>query len=341
MTILEAMFNGIPVVATAVGGSQEAVLHGVTGYLYSINDKSALEEHIMNLYQRKRDRNRMGKMALERANQYFHIDSCAECYWELFNAFVLPAAEPKCSVVMPVYNGADTVLDAIDSVLHQTMPYFEFIIVNDGSEDNTLALLREKAALDDRIRVIHQPHTGIVGALNHGIREARTDIIARIDADDEMLPTRLEKQLAYMLEHPDVGFCATNIIHRLPDGTILRVSEMPLSHEGIVEGLKTRNVIAHPSVLFRKKLWQAAGGYKGDGRCEDYILWTDAAVMGIRFAAIEEPLTIYGLSHHEDRKYRAWVDGAVEGIALDFVRRLSSRSALYAEPQRHIPLYGG
>ena len=341
MTIIEAMFNSIPVIATAVGGNQELILHNVTGYLFSPNDAEALVEYITHLYQRKRDRNRMGKMALDRANQHLHIDACAECYWELFNTFVVPAAAPRCSVVMPVYNAAETVLDAIDSVLRQTMPYFEFIVVNDGSTDNTLTLLREKAMLDDRIRVIHQPHTGIVGALNNGISQARTGIIARIDADDEMLPTRLEKQLAYLEEHLEIGILGTNMIcRRMDDKSIIKITDFPREHEAIVESFRKTNVIGHSAVTFRKKVWQAAGGYRGDGRAEDYKLWADAAIMGFRIAVLEEPLTIYGLSHHGDGKYHQWVQSTDKEIQERLKAGLDARDAMYSEPLTLMPLSG-
>lgn len=341
MTIIEAMFNSLPVVASAVGGNQEAVVHGLTGYLFSANDQDGLVKYISELHRLKRPRRRMGKAGFERASQFFHMDACADAYWELFNTFVVSADEPRCSVVMPVYNGEKTVLDAINSVLSQTMPFFEFIIVNDGSEDNTLSLLRDKAALDDRIRVVHQPHTGIVGALNHGISEARTEIIVRIDADDEMLPTRLEKQLGYFAEHPDIDILGSNMICRRVDGSIEKITAFPIEHKDIVEAFRVTNVIGHPAVSYRKSVWRAVGGYRGDGRSEDYVLWTDAAVIGFKFHVIEEPLTIYRLTHRGDEEYHRWMMSTGQEIRDNLSNRLQSRENLYNRPFTHIPLSGG
>ena len=340
MTIIEAMFNRLPVIATAVGGSQEVVLHGLTGYLYSINDQASLVKHIMELYNRKSVRKKMGKAGLERANQHFHIDVCAARYWEFFNTFVVGMQDVRCSVIMPVYNGEETVLDAINSVLRQTMPFFEFIIIDDGSEDKTLEILHEKALLDDRIKVIHQPHVGIVEALNKGIGEAKTGLIARIDADDEMLPDRLEKQLAYLGEHPEIDILATNMICRTMDKKIIKITECPSEHDEIVEGLKITNIIGHPSVVYRKKVWQAAGGYSGIGMAEDFILWTDAVAMGFKFHIMEEPLTIYGLSHRGDQVYHQWIQGNRQELIARMKGRLDSKEKIYSSPLTLIPLSG-
>src|SRR3954469_1098404 len=116
----------------------------------------------------------------------------------------IPAAAPAVSVIMPVYNARAYVAEAIDSVLAQTFGDFELILVDDGSTDGSLDILRGYEKRDPRVRVISRPNTGIVGALNDGLKLARGEFIARIDADDASLPNRFEKEIAFLRAHPDV-----------------------------------------------------------------------------------------------------------------------------------------
>src|SRR3954447_7753370 len=107
-----------------------------------------------------------------------------------------PKPAPTVSVLMPCYNAERFLPEAIQSILDQTFRDFEFVIVDDGSTDNTRNVLRMFAEGDDRIRVIDNDHGGISGALNRGIQECRGEWIARMDGDDIALPDRLEKQIA-------------------------------------------------------------------------------------------------------------------------------------------------
>jgi glycosyltransferase involved in cell wall biosynthesis len=111
----------------------------------------------------------------------------------------------KVSVIIPTYNRADYVLEAIESVLAQTYSDYEIIVVDDGSTDETAAVLRPLAE-KGVIRCVYQPNQGESAARNHGIRLARGDYIAFLDSDDLFLPTKLEKQVAFLDAHPDVAF---------------------------------------------------------------------------------------------------------------------------------------
>src|SRR4051794_39230969 len=99
-------------------------------------------------------------------------------------------SNPVISVVMPVYNASRYLHSAVDSVLRQTFSDFELIAVDDGSTDNSKALLEQIAANEPRLRIVSRPNTGIVGALNDGLGVARGELIARMDADDIALPER-------------------------------------------------------------------------------------------------------------------------------------------------------
>src|SRR5712691_9539656 len=116
---------------------------------------------------------------------------------------------PAISVIMPVRNGAEWLAEAVASVRAQDFGDFEFLIVDDGSDDGTAAVLSGFAAVDRRIRLLHQAPQGIVAALNNAIAAARAPYVARLDADDRAKPDRLGRQLAFMQAHPEIGLLGT------------------------------------------------------------------------------------------------------------------------------------
>src|SRR5262245_3590276 len=108
---------------------------------------------------------------------------------------------PLISVIMPVYNAERYVADAVESILGQTFQDFEFLIFDDGSQDGSLAILGKYASQDARIRLFAKPHSGYVAWLSEGIRLARGEFIARMDADDISLPQRLARQSAFLIQN--------------------------------------------------------------------------------------------------------------------------------------------
>ena len=176
---------------------------------------------------------------------------------------------------------------------------------------------------DRRIKFIKAEHGGIVKALNTGIAESSTPLIARMDADDEMTPDRLEHQMAFIREHRYLHVIGTQMLGRSADGNDMGpMAQMPLSHEDIELAMPTQNPMCHPTVIFRKSAWQKVGGYKGDGRCEDYRMWTDMMVAGCRFANMEEPLLIYQHTHEGDSKYASWRDSILQEIQSSYLERI-------------------
>ncbi len=169
---------------------------------------------------------------------------------------------PKISVVMPVYNGERYVEAAVNSILAQTVTDFEFIIIDDGSKDRTAALLSAAAARDQRIRVISQENRGIAPSLNHGLRLAKGDWIARMDADDIALPDRFALQMRHLESDPDCGVLGGQILLTDPeDRPLLRMSH-PIYHKEIVAAImKGSPAFSHPAVLFRRDIALAIGGY--------------------------------------------------------------------------------
>jgi glycosyltransferase EpsE len=182
---------------------------------------------------------------------------------------------PLLSVLMAVYNDAKWLQYSIPSILSQTFQDFEFIIVNDGSKDNTAEILAEWAARDSRIVVHNLPkNSGLSHALNTGLTLARADLVARHDADDVALPERLDRQYAFMKTHPEIAILGTNAIAVDGEGRELGLMECPPSAEGIRRALRWTTPFIHPSVMYRREAVLALGGYEESfHRCEDYDLW--------------------------------------------------------------------
>lgn len=109
---------------------------------------------------------------------------------------------PKVSVLMPCFNAERFVKEAIESILNQSLREFKFVIVDDGSDDNTLSIVRSYATRDSRIRLIETSHGGIVAALGSGLTFCEGEFVARMDADDVSHPERLERQVAFLVDHP-------------------------------------------------------------------------------------------------------------------------------------------
>ena len=206
---------------------------------------------------------------------------------------------PLVSVLMPAYNAEVTVVEAMQSILWQTYPHFEFIIINDGSTDAT----RERilSVSDARIRYYeNEVNQGLVYTLNRGIDLCRGKYIARMDADDISLPTRFEKQVEVMEKSPNIIVCGTEvslfgdleIVKKVPDRAYRFISA-----EEFQKNLVLESGIAHPSVMMRKSILDEYHlRYDADYPCaEDYKFWIDLVSYG-DFYIISERLLRYRLS---------------------------------------------
>ena len=143
------------------------------------------------------------------------------------------SGEPQASVILPVYNGARYIEAAITSVLEQTFTNFELLLLDDGSRDDSLAILRAYAQRDPRCIVHTRENRGLVQTLNEGIALSRADILIRMDADDRSHPGRFEMQIAFLLEHPECVAVGSEVMLIDPEGQQLICFEMPRSHADI------------------------------------------------------------------------------------------------------------
>lgn len=184
--------------------------------------------------------------------------------------------QPLVSVVMPVYNGGLFLQESIDSILAQKYKHFEFIIVNDGSTDNTEAIVLSN--YDDRIRYFRNvTNKGLIYSLNYAINRANGEYIARIDADDIATSDRIENQIVFLMSNTDYGICGTNFIQIDRKGKLISKVSLPLSNEDAQTLLFFGNVFCHSSMMIRANLIRSFQYRSEFLVCEDYDLWSRMA----------------------------------------------------------------
>ena len=190
---------------------------------------------------------------------------------------------PVVSVVMPVHNGAKYLREAIDSILNQTFRDFEFIIVDDGSTDESATILADYVRQDARVKVISQINAGITPSLNNGMRAARGEFLARMDCDDLSMPERFEKQVAYLRAHPDCVLVGSQAMMVDPEGLPIRPKhDTSYDHAAIVAALLNKGwPIVHPTVMIRTAVMREIGGYDEQYRAvQDHDLFARLAERG-------------------------------------------------------------
>lgn len=184
---------------------------------------------------------------------------------------------PLVSVVMPVHNAERFLREAIASVLAQTHPSLELVLVDDGSSDGSWEIAKELARQDPRVRVFQNAQNlGIVKTRNRAFLEAdpKSRYLAVLDSDDVCLPDRLAKQVAFLEAHPDHGIVGGHTLIIDAQGTVIGQRLYPTSHEQIARVITRYNPIAQPTVMIRRSALEAVGPYdERYPRCQDYELW--------------------------------------------------------------------
>lgn len=198
--------------------------------------------------------------------------------------------KPQISVVMAVYNGGEFIKDSIESILQQTFDDFEFIIINDGSTDDSGDILGEYSRRDQRIQLVHQANSGLAKALNRGIGMARGKYITRQDCDDISYPQRLARQFEFLENNRTLSVCFawTKII----DESLNEIGEFTYSikpskiHRTLIKG---KNIYAHGSVMARKQDIINISGYDEQMVIgQDYELWLRLIRNGYKIGAVND-----------------------------------------------------
>lgn len=222
-------------------------------------------------------------------------------------------AAPAVSVLMPVYNGERWLPQAIGSVLAQTFEDFELVVVDDGSTDGSAAVVESFAERDARVRLVRAPHDGEPAARAVSLAEARSSLVAFLDADDEWLPNRLERQLPYADERT-VVFADSYVAdedrrtERRYSDDFARAPDLRYPAEGLFPHLLVRgSFIMIGTVLAPRELVLAADsfryadlhGFQSNEVC-DWEMWLLLALHGARFHYLDEPLAVY--RRHPDQQ---------------------------------------
>lgn len=219
--------------------------------------------------------------------------------------------KPLISILMPVFNGEKYLKDAIDSILTQTYTHFEFIIVNDGSTDSSDHII--KSYKDPRIRyVVNKQNIGLDTTLNSALAIAKGVYIARMDADDISFPTRLEKQVAYMEQHPTCVMVGTQYINMDASRKMYEVGAQLQDNDEIHVIIQSLNTFCHGSVMFRASFMKKNNiTYNHDyAPYEDYELWTRIAKLG---AVANLPEVLYAYMNNPKGMYLSQYDIMIEG----------------------------
>lgn len=183
------------------------------------------------------------------------------------------------SIILPTYNRAHSIRRSIESILRQTYPHWELLVIDDGSADHTAEIMAEIVSSDSRVHYYRQPHNrGAAAARNEGIRQAQYEFVAFQDSDDIWKDDKLEKQMKVFEDQPRVGMVYCAFEGEKQDGTRVRIPESSISVEdlqGNMYGLLLqRNVIDAPTVVIRKECLDRAGGFDETLTClEDWELF--------------------------------------------------------------------
>tara|TARA_B100001769_G_C22094288_1_gene590274 strand:- start:134 stop:913 length:780 start_codon:yes stop_codon:yes gene_type:complete len=183
----------------------------------------------------------------------------------------------KVSIILPVLNEEKNIEKCIKNIISQSFSDWELIIINDGSTDKTVEIIKYFSKQDDRIKLIdNYDHQGIIHCLNQGWRASGSKIICRMDADDYSSKYRLEKQFNFLKQNPEIDLVGTSVRFTLKSNNEINFEFYPpAKHNDICKNIYKVNPFIHSSIMMRKNFLERNNGYKfiGNKNIEDYYLW--------------------------------------------------------------------
>lgn len=200
---------------------------------------------------------------------------------------------------MPVYNGERYIREALKSVLEQTYSDFECLVIDDGSTDSSIEII--KSFVDPRIRYVSKNHSGITDTLNVGIKESRGEYIARFDCDDICEVSRFKEQMDFFNSHPDCSMVGSYAYLIDEDGVLSgKVLDYPQTNEKAIRRYALfHNPFIHPTVMIKKSCLEKTDGYRACFKhVEDYELWT-RIIFKNGCANIPKPLIRYRIHKNQ------------------------------------------
>ncbi len=273
--LVEAMAAGVPVVAYDCGGPQEILNQPATRHLlapvYDVNSLSQKVQQLLSLEPADRE-------ALQQALQARAADFGIERFMDQLTR-VYDHMKPLVSVILPVFNGEATILRAVASVLGQSHDRLELILVDDGSTDNTLSQLSR--IRDDRLKVISQPNQGVAVARNHAFEQAQGEWIAFLDADDQWLSNKLERELRIIHQHttPDQPACLVTSGYFAVNDQDALIHQPPMPHlngDCAQAVLDEEGLFLPSTTLVHRQIVEAVGGFKPGCYHEDRVFFIEA-----------------------------------------------------------------
>jgi len=220
----------------------------------------------------------------------------------------MTATQPRISVILPFYDPGQELSEAILSISRQSFSDWELLLVNNNANPKATRIAEEMCKADARIKLLYEPVQGIAFALNTGLLHARAELIARMDADDISHPLRFEKQIRFLDANPGVDVVSTQTSFFSNLGMSEGYDIFTQWQNGIItpeEHYISRFIespLAHPTVMFRKKLIEKFGPYSTANVPEDYELWLRWFDKNVNFYKIPEPLLQW--NDHEARLSR-------------------------------------
>ncbi|WP_150299578.1 glycosyltransferase family 2 protein [Pseudomonas profundi] len=232
---------------------------------------------------------------------------------------------PLVSVLVPCFNYARYVGDAIASILQQDYPNFELVVVDDGSTDNSFEVINEavrvygKESLVRNVEVISQENAGVSAALNAGLARANGEFIATFDADDLMVPGRLGLQVAYLKNNPSVG-CLGGRAARIDEkGNLLanKIKDKGVSSYDFEAALACALVVGGNLAMYRREALTLVGGYDPDIKVQDFQMTLKVAHAGYRVDVLPDTITLYRKHHGSlSSQYRSELEYGLKLIEL-------------------------
>lgn len=257
--------------------------------------------------------------------------------------------KPYVTVLMTAFNAEKFIAEAIESILNQTFKNFEFIIVDDGSEDSTRDVIDSYDEKDERIKVLYNhSNKGLIYSLNRGLDEAKGEYIARMDADDISLPTRLEVQVSFMDSNKEIGVSSAWMKTLGKSKEV--VWQTPVTHEEIIARMFCHNCIWHPTAMIRKDTLDTYNlRYDSNHpKAEDYKLWLEIARYK-KLANIPQILHRYRIHDQQKTSLDSKLDKSTKkrleyrrdlpGIRVKMLKDFLSREISLKEVEIHAKLF--
>jgi glycosyltransferase EpsE len=241
----------------------------------------------------------------------------------------------KVSVIMSVYNGIEYKDRAVPSILNQTFKDFEFLIIDDGSDDGTSDFLKEAEKRDGRVRVFRQERVGLARAVNHALSFAAGKYIIRQDFDDISYPERIERQVEFLDRHPEVGLVGTYYVIDDQRRGEKYIRKQPLDDDHLRRTMAKCIPFAHTLVAIRKEALTAVGGIAETNNITDLRTWIKIGAAGWKFANIPEVLGVhyvYGESYWHKNYTYTWRQRDLAKVQVEAIRELDLPRKLLVYP---------